>query len=72
MLSRFEAHSMLDMARSRQEGRIGLHKVMDEVYASIGTCGECKYSEPMVANRFCSRFQKSNPSDWFCADYKPK
>jgi hypothetical protein len=73
MISREDAHSIVDITINRQEGRRGLHRVIDEIYDSVGMCSECKHH--VIDNgEICCGIGCFDPveEDFFCADFEMK
>jgi recombinational DNA repair protein RecR len=70
MIPREKAHLELDLSRERQEKRIGLHRVIDEIYDSIGSCKECVYRCDENTTQWCDKLEKIISLDWYCGDFE--
>ena len=81
MISREEAKKKMVFKLNAKHSEDTLTQLLDEVYDSIGTCGDCKHfnyehigvgicGDGKTLNRF--ELEDYIPDSWYCADFERK
>ena len=48
------------------------YEIINEIYDSIGSCGECRFATESISAKQieCSKGHWSHHKDWYCADFE--